>query len=107
WILDGFPRTRAQAIKPDKFLKEELNNELNIIIALHVPDNIILHRISGRWIHGPSGRVYHTTYNPPKVERLDNVTGEPLIKQTDNTVEVFANRLNLFHEENEPMLNYY
>lgn len=107
WILDGFPRTRAQAIKLDRFLKEELNDELNLIIALHVPDDIILHRISGRWIHGPSGRVYNTTYNPPKVEGLDDVTGEPLIKRKDDTVEVFANRLNSFHEENEPMLNYY
>ncbi|EGG12685.1 uncharacterized protein MELLADRAFT_114869 [Melampsora larici-populina 98AG31] len=107
WILDGFPRTRAQAIKLDKFLKEELKDELNVIIALHVPDDIILHRISGRWIHGPSGRVYNTTYNPPKVEGLDDVTGDPLIKRKDDTVEVFANRLNSFHEENEPMLNYY
>ncbi|KAH9813987.1 adenylate kinase-domain-containing protein [Melampsora americana] len=107
WILDGFPRTRAQALKLDKFLKEELNDELNLIIALHVPDDIILHRISGRWIHGPSGRVYNTTYNPPRVEGLDDVTGEPLIKRKDDTVEVFANRLSLFHEENEPMLNHY
>ncbi|KAG0141893.1 hypothetical protein CROQUDRAFT_673867 [Cronartium quercuum f. sp. fusiforme G11] len=108
WILDGFPRTRAQAIRLDKFLKEELNDELNLIISLHVPDDVILHRISGRWIHAASGRVYNTTYNPPRIDGKDDVTGEPLVKRKDDAVEeVLVNRLSLFHEENEPMIEYY
>ncbi|MBW0484867.1 hypothetical protein O181_024582 [Austropuccinia psidii MF-1] len=107
WILDGLPRTRQQAIQLDKFMKSELNDQLNLVVSLEVPTEVILKRITERWIHAPSGRVYNTTYTPPKVMGKDDITGEPLIKRKDDTVEVFSNRLRLFHNENKPLLEYY
>ncbi|KNE98848.1 hypothetical protein PSHT_05806 [Puccinia striiformis] len=107
WILDGLPRTRSQAIKLDEFLSSELDDQLNMVVSLEVPDEVIIKRITGRWIHGPSGRVYNTTYNPPLVEGKDDYTGEKLTKRKDDTIEVFANRLRSFHLENQPLLDFY
>ncbi|CAH7682293.1 adenylate kinase-domain-containing protein [Phakopsora pachyrhizi] len=107
WILDGFPRTKSQAIQLDKFLSDEFKDQLNLVVSLEVPDSLIIERISGRWIHEPSGRVYNTTYNAPIEEGKDDLTGEQLTKRKDDTIEVFSRRLESFHQENKPMLNYY
>lgn len=107
WILDGFPRTRSQAGHLDEFLREAFDDQLNLVASLQVPDDVIVRRITERWIHAPSGRIYNTTYNPPRVEGKDDLTGEALTKRKDDTIEVFSARLKSFHFENQPLLNYY
>jgi len=106
WILDGFPRTLGQG----KTLNEHLQTKsipLTLIINLDVPDEVILSRISDRYVHLPSGRVYNTSYNKPKVPGFDDITGEPLTKRPDDNPETFALRLNKFYEATSPLLDYY
>ncbi|KAG0202706.1 hypothetical protein BGX28_004873 [Mortierella sp. GBA30] len=106
WLLDGFPRTMAQAQTLDRTL-QEVNQPLNLVIHLNVPEDIILQRIMDRWVHIPSGRVYNMTYNPPKRAGLDDVTGEPLERRPDDNPETFKIRLQKHHELTEPLLDYY
>ncbi|CAH1760028.1 11302_t:CDS:2 [Entrophospora sp. SA101] len=106
WLLDGFPRTINQAIALDNDLI--LNNQpLNMVINLHVPEEVILQRIIDRWVHISSGRVYNLSYNPPKIPGLDDVTRERLSKRPDDNPEVFKIRLQKYHELTEPLLEYY
>ncbi|KAI0736769.1 ADK-domain-containing protein [Fomitopsis betulina] len=106
WLLDGFPRTVGQGKLLDDHLRRK-GTPLTLIVNLDVPDEIILSRISDRWVHLPSGRVYSLSYNPPKVPGLDDVTGEPLIKRPDDNPAVFARRLEKFYESTSPLLEYY
>ncbi|KAG0326476.1 hypothetical protein BGZ99_009508 [Dissophora globulifera] len=106
WLLDGFPRTMIQAKTLDKTL-DEVNQSLNLVIHLDVPEDVILQRIMDRWIHVPSGRVYNMTYNPPKHAGFDDVTGEPLERRPDDNPETFKIRLQKHHELTEPLLDYY
>ncbi|CAI4060519.1 hypothetical protein N7582_001638 [Saccharomyces uvarum] len=106
WLLDGFPRTTAQASTLDGVLKQH-NADLNLVVELDVPESAILERIENRYVHVPSGRVYNLKYNPPKVPGLDDVTGEPLTKRLDDTVEVFKKRLEEYKKTNEPLKEYY
>ncbi|MBW0527380.1 hypothetical protein O181_067095 [Austropuccinia psidii MF-1] len=96
WIQDGLPRTRQQAIQLDKLMKSKLNDQLNLVVSLEVQTKVILKHITERWIHAPSGRVYNTTYRPPKVMGKDNITGEPLIKCKDDMVKGVFDSLNQF-----------
>ncbi|KAJ2711175.1 Adenylate kinase 2, partial [Coemansia spiralis] len=77
WLLDGFPRTIEQAQALDAMLRGT-GQPLNAVVNLDVPESVILQRIVERYVHVPSGRVYNSTYNPPKVAGVDDVTGEPL-----------------------------
>jgi adenylate kinase family enzyme len=70
---------------PSNVQADTQGRPLNMIVHLNVPDSVIMARISARWVHLPSGRVYNTTYSAPKVEGIDDVTGEPLIKRPDDT----------------------
>ncbi|KAF9143145.1 hypothetical protein BG015_000529 [Linnemannia schmuckeri] len=106
WLLDGFPRTMTQAQTLDHTL-ESLNQPLNLVIHLNVPEEVILQRIMDRWVHIPSGRVYNMTYNPPKRAGVDDVTGEPLERRPDDNPETFKIRLQKHHELTEPLLDYY
>ncbi|KAF9365345.1 hypothetical protein BGX34_010385 [Mortierella sp. NVP85] len=106
WLLDGFPRNMTQAQTLDKSL-EEVNQPLNLVIHLDVPESVILQRIMDRWVHIPSGRVYNMTYNPPKRAGFDDVTGEPLERRPDDNPETFKVRLQKHHELTEPLLDYY
>ncbi|KAF9651537.1 ADK-domain-containing protein [Thelephora ganbajun] len=106
WILDGFPRTLGQG----KMLNEHLETKsipLTLIVNLDVPDEVILARISDRYVHLPSGRVYNMSYNKPRVPGFDDITGEPLAKRPDDNPETFALRLNKFYEATSPLLEYY
>jgi len=106
WILDGFPRTLGQG----KLLNEHLRAELmplTLLINVDVADDIILNRISERYVHLPSGRVYNSSFNRPKVEGRDDVTGEPLTKRPDDNPETFARRLQQFYASTSPLLSYY
>jgi len=106
WILDGFPRTLGQGELLDSHLRNS-GKPLSLIVNLEVPDEVILGRISDRWVHLPSGRVYNLSYNQPKVEGRDDITGEPLTKRPDDNPEIFARRLKKFYESTSPLISYF
>ncbi|KXN66829.1 adenylate kinase [Conidiobolus coronatus NRRL 28638] len=106
WLLDGFPRNVDQAQSLHSHF-QPLNQQLNLVINLEVPEEVILGRILDRWVHIPSGRVYNLSYNPPKVPGKDDITGEPLSKRDDDKPEVFKTRLDHHHRLTEPLLEFY
>ncbi|KIK57766.1 hypothetical protein GYMLUDRAFT_75377 [Collybiopsis luxurians FD-317 M1] len=106
WIVDGFPRTLAQGELLNAHLSKQ-HTPLSLVINLDVPDEVILSRISDRWVHLPSGRVYNLSYNRPKVEGFDDETGEPLTKRPDDNPEIFARRLEKFYSTTSPLLDLY
>mmetsp|Transcript_140795 Transcript_140795/g.243235 ORF Transcript_140795/g.243235 Transcript_140795/m.243235 type:complete len:328 (+) Transcript_140795:97-1080(+) len=115
FILDGFPRTTAQAEKLDEELAKT-DEKVGSVIELNVPDEILEERICGRWIHKASGRSYHVKFNPPKslgdaepsAETMkDDETGEPLMQRGDDTAEALVKRLKSYHDETEPILERY
>ncbi|KAH9856918.1 ADK-domain-containing protein [Lenzites betulinus] len=106
WILDGFPRTLGQGKLLDAHLTTK-GTPLSLVVNLDVPDSVILSRISDRWVHLPSGRVYNLSYNPPKVAGHDDDTGEPLTKRPDDNPEIFARRLEQFYASTSPLLAHY
>jgi adenylate kinase len=106
WILDGFPRTLGQGKLLDAHLQIQ-NAPLSLVINLDVADNVILNRISDRWVHLPSGRVYNMSYNRPKVDGFDDETGEPLTRRPDDNPEIFSRRLKQFYDSTSPLLAYY
>ncbi|EKM55359.1 uncharacterized protein PHACADRAFT_255935 [Phanerochaete carnosa HHB-10118-sp] len=106
WILDGFPRTVGQGKLLDEHLRQR-ETPLSLVANIDVADEIILSRISDRWVHLPSGRVYNLSYNPPKIAGLDDETGEPLTKRPDDNPEVFVRRLEKFYAATSPLLSYY
>ncbi|KAL4192940.1 hypothetical protein AMTRI_Chr06g196820 [Amborella trichopoda] len=102
FILDGFPRTVAQAEKLDEMLEKQ-GTKIDKVLNFEIDDKILEERITGRWIHPSSGRTYHSKFAPPKVLGLDDVTGEPLIQRKDDTAEVLKSRLEAFHRQTEPL----
>lgn len=102
FILDGFPRTAQQAIALN-----ELDVEIECVLALELSDAVIVKRLSGRWVHPASGRVYHTAHHPPQRDLLDDVTGEPLVQREDDRAETVRARLEVYHRQTEPLLSYY
>ncbi|RPD66170.1 adenylate kinase [Lentinus tigrinus ALCF2SS1-7] len=106
WLLDGFPRTLGQGEMLDGHLSRQ-GTPMSLVINLDVPDDVILGRISDRWVHLPSGRVYNLSYNPPKVAGHDDETGEPLTKRPDDNPEIFARRLEQFYASTSPLVAYY
>ncbi|XP_028827076.1 GTP:AMP phosphotransferase AK3, mitochondrial [Denticeps clupeoides] len=101
WLLDGFPRTVAQA--------EALEGvyAIDSVINLDVPFETIKGRLTSRWLHLPSGRVYNTDFNPPKIPGLDDATGEPLVQRADDTPETVTRRLKSYERQTQPVLEYY
>jgi adenylate kinase len=102
FLLDGFPRTIPQAQALD-----EAEVLLDYVIEIKVDDEEIVQRISGRRIHKASGRVYHVCYQPPKVPGLDDVTSEPLIQRDDDREEIIRKRLEVYHQQTAPLVDYY
>lgn len=102
FLFDGFPRTLAQA----DALKEQ-GVDIDAVIEIDVDDSEIIKRMSGRRVHLTSGRTYHTIFNPPKVEGKDDETGEDLIQRDDDQEETVKKRLNVYHEQTEPLIGYY
>ena len=102
FLFDGFPRTIPQA----DALKEAAI-ELDHVIEIAVPDEEIISRISGRRVHQASGRVYHLQFHPPKNEGLDDLTNDPLIQRNDDKEETIKQRLAVYHQQTEPLVNYY
>ncbi|KAL6518203.1 hypothetical protein OROMI_033904 [Orobanche minor] len=106
FILDGFPRTVAQGEKLEEMLRRQ-GTKIDMVLNFAADDAILEERISGRRIHPPSGRIYHTKFAPPIVVGIDDVTGEPLIQRKDDTPEVLKPRLDTFHQQTKPVIDYY
>ena len=106
YILDGFPRTIPQAEGLDSLFLE-LNQSLDSVIVIEVNDDTIVNRMAGRRVHLASGRVYHIQYNPPKVENIDDETREELIIRPDDEESTVRKRLEVYHSETSPLINYY
>ena len=102
YLLDGFPRTIAQA---DGMVS--LGIDVEYVVEIKVDDSAIVSRMSGRRAHLASGRTYHIEFNPPKVEGKDDVTGEDIVQRDDDKEETVKKRLDVYHEQTSPLVNYY
>ncbi|MDH3980660.1 MAG: adenylate kinase [Gammaproteobacteria bacterium] len=102
YLFDGFPRTLAQADS----LKDN-GVPVDAVVEIDVDDNEIIKRMSGRRVHLASGRTYHVTFNPPKEEGKDDETGEALIQRDDDQEDTVRERLNVYHDQTEPLIDYY
>jgi len=106
FILDGFPRTVAQAERLDQMLAPR-KMPLKHAVELRIDDELLVARITGRLIHPASGRSYHKIFNPPKNQMTDDVTGEPLIQRSDDNADTLKKRLATYHDQTGPVVNYY
>jgi adenylate kinase len=102
YLFDGFPRTVPQADA-----MKHAHVTLDYVVEIAVPDHEIIERISGRRVHAPSGRTYHTKFHPPKVADHDDETGEVLTQREDDREETVKNRLAVYHNQTEILLSYY
>ncbi len=102
FLFDGFPRTIPQADA-----MKAAGVPIDAVVDIDVPDEEIIKRMSGRRAHLASGRTYHIIYNPPKVEGKDDETGEPLVQRDDDKEETVKKRLDVYHEQTEPLIDYY
>ena len=102
FLFDGFPRTipQAEAMRSSGVRLEH-------VVEIYVADEVIIDRMSGRRVHVASGRTYHVKYNPPKVDMKDDVTGEDLVQRKDDLEETVRNRLEVYHRQTEPLVDYY
>jgi adenylate kinase len=102
FLFDGFPRTipQADALK-------EAGVPVEGVVDINVPDGEIIKRMSGRRVHLASGRTYHIIFNPPQEEGKDDVSGEPLIQRDDDQEETVRKRLEVYHAQTEPLIDYY
>ena len=106
YMLDGFPRNKEQAKKLDAMLAGQ-NQKIDMVLRFLLKDEVVVRRIAGRRFHVESGRSYHVEYNPPEIAGKDDLTGEPLIQRADDNEEVVQSRLNIYHEQTEPLVKYY
>lgn len=102
FLFDGFPRTipQAQAMV-------DAGVKIDHVVEINVDDEEIVKRLSGRRVHPGSGRVYHLVYNPPKVAGQDDETGEPLIQRDDDSEDTVRHRLEIYHNQTEPLISFY
>jgi adenylate kinase len=102
FLFDGFPRTipQAEAMRTAAVPIEH-------VVEVYVSDATIIERMSGRRVHIASGRTYHVKYNPPAKEMVDDVTGEPLVLRKDDEEATVRNRLEVYHRQTEPLVEYY
>ena len=102
YLFDGFPRTlpQAQAMR-------DAGVAIDYVLEIDVPDEAIIERMSGRRTHASSGRTYHVKFNPPKVEGVDDVTGEPLIQRDDDREDTVRKRLEVYKAQTRPLVDYY
>ncbi|MBT4884942.1 MAG: adenylate kinase [Legionellales bacterium] len=102
FLLDGFPRTKEQAVALTK-----AGIDIDNVIEIKVPDNVIVSRMSGRLFHPGSGRTYHIISNPPLVTGKDDITGEDLVVRDDDKASTVRDRLDVYHAQTIPVLAYY
>ena len=101
-LFDGFPRTLPQAEG-----MAAIGVGVNAVVELIVPDDVVVERISGRRVHQESGRVYHVTFNPPKIANRDDDTGEVLIQRPDDKEETVRERLSVYYRQTAPLIDHY
>nr|XP_048309116.1 adenylate kinase 4, mitochondrial isoform X1 [Myodes glareolus] len=101
WLLDGFPRTLVQAEALDRIC------DVDLVISLNIPFETLKDRLSQRWIHPSSGRVYNLDFNPPQVLGVDDITGEPLVQQEDDKPEAVAAKLRRYKDAAKPVIELY
>lgn len=106
FVLDGFPRTIPQAQALDKAL-EKMSTEIDHAINVHVPDKNIVRRMAGRRACIDCGATYHLKHIPPKVENTCDYCGSKLILRDDDKEETVLKRLNVYHEQTQPLIDYY
>ncbi|MCB2210267.1 adenylate kinase [bacterium] len=104
-VLDGFPRTPAQAEALDELLKG-FDSEVAVVPFIKVPDEVLVERLSGRWM-SQSGRVYHEKYNPPVVKWIDDIDGTQLYQREDDKPETVRRRIDVYNEQTAPLIDYY
>lgn len=102
FLLDGFPRTIPQADA-----MKDAGVVIDNVVEIYVEDEEIVSRLSGRRVHSGSGRIYHLIYNPPKQEGVDDETGEALIQREDDQEVTIRKRLDVYHQQTEPLVNFY
>jgi adenylate kinase len=102
FLFDGFPRTIPQADA-----MKEAGVSIDGVVDIDVPDEEIIKRMSGRRVHLASGRTYHIVFNPPKERDKDDVTGEALIQRDDDQEDTVRKRLDVYHAQTEPLIDYY
>ncbi|MCG6873911.1 MAG: adenylate kinase [Betaproteobacteria bacterium] len=102
YLFDGFPRTipQAEAMK-------EADVVVDFVLEINVPDEAIIRRMAGRRVHLASGRTYHVVFNPPKVPDRDDLTGEPLVQRDDDREETVRKRLEVYHRQTSPLIEYF
>ena len=102
FLFDGFPRTipQAEALR-------DAGISIDAVVEIQVDDSEIVRRMSGRRVHLPSGRSYHVDFNPPQEDGKDDVTGEPLVQRADDAEETVRKRLDVYHEQTAPLIDYY
>jgi adenylate kinase len=102
YLLDGFPRTvnQAEALK-------QADIHIDAVLVLSVPDEEIIKRLSGRWVHPASGRIYHSINHPPKRLGRDDESGEALIQREDDKEETVRKRLAIYHAQTSPLIEFY
>jgi adenylate kinase len=106
FILDGFPRTVAQAEALDKIL-EEMGKKIEYVLALIVPDEELVTRLTGRRTCKNCGMMYHIKFKPPKVEGKCDSCGGELYQRPDDNEETVRNRLKVYHNQTAPLIEYY
>ena len=106
YVLDGFPRTIPQAESLTAALKER-GESIDYAIDVDVPDENIIRRMSGRRACLSCGATYHIVYNAPKKEGVCDQCGEPLVLRDDDKPETVQNRLNVYHRQTQPLIDYY
>ena len=102
FLLDGFPRTIAQAEGLDK-----AGIGIDVVLEFDVPDADIIQRLSGRRVHPASGRTYHLAFNPPKTPGIDDLPGEPLVQRADDQEDTVRKRLEVYHAQTLPLVKFY
>lgn len=102
YLFDGFPRTIPQA---DAMKSAQVR--IDYVLEIDVPDSDIIDRMSGRRVHPASGRTYHVRFNPPRVAGQDDVTGEALIQRDDDLESTVRTRLDVYHSQTRPLVDYY
>lgn len=102
FLFDGFPRTlpQAQAVV-------DAHIDIDHVVEIRVSDEDVVERISGRWVHEASGRIYHVIFNPPKVAGLDDETGEQLVQREDDSEKTVRERLRVYHAQTHPLVAFY
>lgn len=102
FLLDGFPRTIAQAEG-----LAAMGIEIDHVLEIAVADEEIIKRMSGRRVHAESGRTYHIEFNPPEVADIDDVSGEALIQRDDDKEVTVRKRLDVYHKQTKPLVDFY